>query len=165
MLDVYVPDGALQPEAEAALINRLTDILIRHDGLDPTNPVARSASWVFLHRPAAVYVAGVRAEAPFYKVVASVAEGQFNDETRAGIVADVTEAVLDAEHGAWPRDAGRVWVFPTDVAEGHWGARGQIVPLAVILARLSDANEEQARALAAERIAASRAGRTATVVT
>lgn len=156
MLDVYIPQGAVRPEAEAALMNRITDILIRHDGLDPSNPVARSASWVFLHRPAAIYVAGVPVDAPRYKVVASVAEGQFNDRTRAGIVADITEAILDAEDGAWPRDPGRVWVFPTDVPEGHWGARGAIVPLAAILARLTEADEAQARRLATQRISASR---------
>jgi len=157
MLDVYIPDGALQPEAEAALMNRITEILIRHDGLDPSDPVARSACWVFLHRPAGVYVAGAPTETPRYKVVPSVAEGQLNDQTRAGLTADVTEAILDAENGAWRRDPGRVWVFPTDVPEGHWGSRGRILPLATILALLTGADKEQARRLATERISASRA--------
>ncbi|MBO1418156.1 hypothetical protein [Streptomyces sp. FH025] len=158
MLDVYVPDGALQPDAEAALMNRITEILIRHEGFDPADPVTRSVSWLFLHRPTAVYVGGEPADAPRYKVVPSVPEGQLDERKRAGVIAEVTEAILDAENGAWPRDASRIWVFPTEIPEGHWGGWGRIRPLAKILARLTgDGDTEQARTLARERIAASRA--------
>lgn len=158
MLDVYIPDGALQPGAEAALLNRITEILIRHEGFDPADPVTRSVSWVFLHRPAAVYVGGSPADAPRYKVVASVPEGQLDGKARAGVIAEVTEAILDAENGAWPRDAGRrIWVFPAEVPEGHWGGRGKVTPLATILTRLTGNDAERAGALAAQRIAASRA--------
>ncbi|MBB2914223.1 phenylpyruvate tautomerase PptA (4-oxalocrotonate tautomerase family) [Streptosporangium becharense] len=160
MLDVYIPDGALRQEAEAALVNRITEILIRHEGFDPADPVTRSVSWVFVHRPAAVYVGGALAEAPRYKVVPSVPEGQLDEEKRAGVVADVTEAILDAENGAWPRDPGRIWVFPTEIPEGHWGGYGQIRPLAAILARLTGHDDERARALATQRIATSRAEHT-----
>ncbi|AQZ65565.1 unnamed protein product [[Actinomadura] parvosata subsp. kistnae] len=156
MLDVHIPEGALSQEAEAALMNRITEILIRHEGFDPADPVTRSVSWAFLHRPAAVYVGGAPASAPRYKVVPSVPEGQLDAEARAGVVAEITEAILDAENGAWPRDPGRVWVFPTEIPEGHWGGNGQIRPLASILARLTG-DEDRAGALAAERITASRA--------
>lgn len=160
MLDVYIPEGALQPEAEAALMSRITEILIRHEGFDPADPVVRSVSWVFVHRPAAVCVGGVSADVPRYKVVPSVPEGQLDEQARAGVIAEVTEAILDAENGAWPRDASRIWVFPTEIPEGHWGGHGQITPLATILGRLTDHDAERARALAAQRIAASRAEHT-----
>jgi phenylpyruvate tautomerase PptA (4-oxalocrotonate tautomerase family) len=159
MLDLYVPEGALTPEAEEALAGRITEILIRHEGFDPGDPVTRSVSWLFLHRPATVYVGGSLADAPRYKIVPSVPEGQLDEAGRAGVIAEITEAVLDAEDGAWPRDPGRIWVFPTEVPEGHWGGRGRITPLATILARLTGGDTERARSLAAERIAASRAVR------
>ncbi|MFI5957505.1 Tautomerase enzyme [Cryptosporangium sp. NPDC051539] len=160
MLDLYVPAGALTPEAEQSLAGRITEILIRYEGFDPGDPATRSVSWLFLHRPAAVYVGGSLAEAPRYKIVPSVPEGQLDAAGRAGVVAEITEAVLDAENGAWPRDTGRIWVFPTDVPEGHWGGRGRITPLATILARLTGGDTERARSLATARIAASRAART-----
>ncbi|WP_202797617.1 hypothetical protein [Candidatus Protofrankia datiscae] len=47
-------------------------------------------------------------------------------------------------------------MFPTEIPEGHWGGHGQIRPLATILARLTG-DAGRARALAAARIAASRA--------
>ncbi|TYB56836.1 Tautomerase enzyme [Nonomuraea sp. PA05] len=159
MLDVYIPDGALQPDAEAALLNRITEILIRNEGFDPADPVTRSVSWLWLHRPAAVHVGGEPADVPRYKVVPSVPEGQLGERQRANVIAEVTEAILDAEDGAWPRDPGRIWVFPTEIPEGRWGGMGRSRPLATILARLSGGDTERARRLARERIAASRAER------
>jgi phenylpyruvate tautomerase PptA (4-oxalocrotonate tautomerase family) len=156
MIDAYIPEGALRPEAEAALLNRLTDLLMTWEGFDPADPAMRAVSWVFLHRPAAVYVAGVPADAPRYKIVPTIPEGQFNERSRAGVVADVTEAVLDAEEARWPRDPGRVWVFPTEIPDGRWGGQGRVVRLADILAR-SLGNADEARILSAERIALSRA--------
>jgi phenylpyruvate tautomerase PptA (4-oxalocrotonate tautomerase family) len=159
MLDVYVPEGALRPDAEAALLGRLTDILIRHEGFDPTDPVTDAVSWAFLHRPAAVHVGGLPAEEPRYKIVVTVPEGQLDRSARESVVAEVTEAVLDAEEDARPRDATRVWVFPTEVPDGYWGGRGRITPLSDILQRLTGGDLDQARELAAQRITASRTER------
>jgi phenylpyruvate tautomerase PptA (4-oxalocrotonate tautomerase family) len=92
----------------------------------------RSIAWVFVTRPEVVYVGGAPAEAPRYRFVASVPEGQFNAERRQGLVEAITEAVLDAEQGAYPRDPMRVWVFTPEVPEGTWGGAGRIVGLADI---------------------------------
>jgi phenylpyruvate tautomerase PptA (4-oxalocrotonate tautomerase family) len=132
MLDAYIPAGALAADAEQALLAKLTDLLLLHEGADPANEAARSVAWVSLHRPETVFVAGKPAERPRYRIVASVPEGQFNAERREAIVAAVTEAVLDAEAGAHPREPERVWVFTPEVPEGTWGAGGQIVRLADI---------------------------------
>jgi phenylpyruvate tautomerase PptA (4-oxalocrotonate tautomerase family) len=131
MLDAYIPEGALSAAAEKQLMARLTDLLLEHEGADPSNETARSIAWVFLHR-VDVFVAGEPADAPRYRFVASVPEGQFNPERRQAIVEAVTEAVLDAEEGSRPRDPNRVWVFPTEVPDGTWGGAGRIVTLADI---------------------------------
>src|ERR1700754_373043 len=159
MLDIYVPEGALQPEAEAALLDRLTDILIKYEGFDPADPTTRAVSWAFLHRPVVVHVGGVPADAPRYKVVATVPEGQLDRSAREAVVAEGTEAVLDAEQGAWPRDVRRVWVFPTEVPDGYWGGRGRITPLSDILQRLTGGDPDAAHELAAQRITESRTER------
>jgi hypothetical protein len=54
-------------------------------------------------------------------------------------------------------ESGASWVFPTEIPEGHWGGRGRITPLAVILTRLTGHDTERARTLAAQRITAGRA--------
>lgn len=160
MLDVYVPEGALSAAAEEALLDRLTEILVRWEGFDPADPAVRAVSWVWLHRPAAVFVGGGRTATPRYKVVATVPEGQLDERGLAGVIAEVTDAVLDAEGGRWPRQPGRVWVFPVEVPDGHWGGNGRPTPLAEILLR-SGSGRDHARLLAAERITASRTRRNA----
>ena len=160
MLDAYIPEGALSPEAEDRLMARLTDILLENEGADPDNETARSIASVFRHR-VDVFVAGAAADAPRYRFVASVPEGQFNPERRQAIVEAVTEAVLDAEEGSRPRDPMRVWVFPTEIPDGTWGGGGRIVTLADI-AGLVMGDAEKGRAYA-ERTLGERRGEAAPV--
>ncbi|MGC4942266.1 tautomerase family protein [Kribbella sp. DT2] len=156
MMDAFIPEGALSAEAERQLLTDLTDILLVHEGADPTNEVARSIAWIFLNRPVAVYVAGAPAQAPHYRMVCAVPEGQFDPERRQAIVEAVTERVLDAEEGAHPRDASRVWVITSEVPDGTWGGNGRIVTLADI-ATLVTGDKELGRKHAEQRLA-SRAG-------
>ena len=152
MLDAYIPVGALSPDAESELMSQLTDLLLRHEGADPADPRARALAWVFLHRPADMFVAGERAAEPRYRFIASVPEGQFDDERRAAIVRDVTDAVLRAENGAHPSDANRVWVFTNEIPDGTWGGAGRINTLADIVGYVVD-DPEQGRAYAERRLA------------
>ena len=152
MLDAYIPEGALPAEAEKELLSNLTDILLRHEGADPSDPTARSIAWVFLHRTEAVFVAGEPSSEPHYRIVASVPEGQFDDERRQAMVEAVTEAVLDAENGAYDRNPMRVWVFPTEIPDGTWGAAGRIFRLSDI-AGFVIGDQEKGRAYAEKRLA------------
>ncbi len=143
MIDVTIPEGALKPEAEERLIKELTDILLRAEGFDPGNERAQSVTFVFLHRPAAVYVAGSRATSPRYRIVPTVPEGQYNDEARKMLVKEVTEAVARAEGGKFADVAPRVWVFPTEIPDGQWGSRGVIRPLPDIQAFIAGEHERK----------------------
>jgi phenylpyruvate tautomerase PptA (4-oxalocrotonate tautomerase family) len=156
MLDAYIPAGALSHGAEQALMSELTDLLLRHEGADPADPRARAIAWVFLHRPAAVYVAGEPAAEPRYRIVASVPEGQFDDERRAAIVREVTDAVLRAEGAAHPHDPNRVWVFTNEIPDGTWGGAGRINTLADIVGYVVD-DPEAGRAYAERRLSGRRA--------
>ncbi|HET6918879.1 MAG TPA: tautomerase family protein [Jiangellaceae bacterium] len=160
MLDATIPDGALDPVAEKELMAKLTDILLHWEGADPANPVARSIAWVFLHRPAEVFVAGEPPEHPRYRIMASVPEGQLDAERRQGMVAAVTEAVLDAEPPGRPRDTFRVWVFTHAVPEGTWGGGGRVVGLADIATFVLD-DPAAGQAHAKRRLAAAKAERDA----
>ncbi len=151
-LDAYIPEGALSEEAESKLLSELTDILLRNEGADPADPAARSIAWVWLHRPAKVFVAGEPATEPRYRFEPTVPEGQFDDERRQAMVEAITEAVLDAEDGAYERDPMRVWVFPSEIPDGTWGAGGRIFRLAEI-AGFVLGDEEKGRAYAEKRLA------------
>ena len=155
-LDAYIPKGALSPDAERALIARLTDIVLRHEGADPANPLVRSIAWVSVHRPEEVYVGGEPVTgAPRSRFYAAAPEGQFTDDRRRAMVSDITTAVLDAEEGEHPRDPQRVWVLTPDIKEGTWGAAGQIVRLADILT-FAVGDPEVGRKLANKALARSR---------
>ncbi len=155
MLDAYIPEGALSPAAERDLLVKLTDVLIVNEGADPTNPQVRSIAWLFVHRPESVYVAGAPADAPRYRFVASVPEGQYEPERREAMARSITEAVLDAERGAYDRDPARVWVFTPEIPDGTWGALGRIVTLADI-ATFATGDAERGRSYAEERLSARR---------
>jgi phenylpyruvate tautomerase PptA (4-oxalocrotonate tautomerase family) len=155
MLDACIPQGALTPEAEKSLLSELTDLLITHEGADPSNENVRSIAWVFLHRPETVFVGGSEPKEPRYRFITSVPEGQFDPERRRAMVESVTTAVLDAEGGAYDRDPSRVWVFTPEVPDGTWGGAGRIVTLADI-ATFATGDPERGRRYAEERLGARR---------
>lgn len=128
MLDAYIPDGALSPEAESELMAEVTDLLIEHEGVDPGNEKVQHLAWVFVHRPK-VYVAGGEPDAPRYRFICQVPVGQYNDERRAAVTARMTEAVARAEGGRWPHPEFRVCVFTCEVPDGWWGGAGRILRL------------------------------------
>ncbi len=123
MLDAYIPDGALTLEAEQKLLGACTDLLLRHEGVRPGHPASRALAWVFVHRHE-TYVAGAPAEAPHYKFVCQVPEGQYDEERRAAITRAMTEALVEAEDGRWPSPEARVWVLTFEVPDGTWGGLG-----------------------------------------
>jgi phenylpyruvate tautomerase PptA (4-oxalocrotonate tautomerase family) len=127
-MDAYIPEGALTPSAERELIVKLSDLLIEHEGVDPANETVRSMTWVSVHRPQ-VYVGGGPTRSPRYRFICQVPEGQYNDERRAAISAGITNAVAEAEDGAYPLPEARVSVFPLEVPDGTWGAIGDIIRL------------------------------------
>jgi phenylpyruvate tautomerase PptA (4-oxalocrotonate tautomerase family) len=133
MLDAYIPEGALPAEAEKRLLKTLTDILIRHEGGDPKEPGIRAIAKVWLHRPALLLQGGEEPDAPHYRMITSVPQGQFDDERRANMVAAMTEAILTAEEDRYDRDPLRVWVFCNEIPDGTWGGGGQIARLADIV--------------------------------
>lgn len=137
MLDVYIPEGALPAEAEMRLLRQLAEILIGHEGADPTDPVARSLAKVWLHRPAAMLHAGEEPSVPHYEVIASVPEGQLDDERAASAFAAITGAILAAEDERYDQDPLRIWVIANGIPDGNWGAGGHIVRLADIAALIA----------------------------
>ena len=132
--DAYISEGALSPRAERELFGKITDLLLEHEGADPNNERVRKLAWVFVHRPE-IYVAGEPAEAPHYRFVCQVPEGQYNDERRAAMTAAMTQAVLDAEDGSWPHPELRVAVFTNEIKDGALGGAGRILRLPDIYER------------------------------
>jgi phenylpyruvate tautomerase PptA (4-oxalocrotonate tautomerase family) len=97
LLDAYIPEGALSAGAERELQARITDLLLEHEGVDPSSAPPKS---------------------PRYRFICQVPEGQYDDERRAAVTAAMTRAVAEAEGGAWPHPELRVCIFTCEVPEG-----------------------------------------------
>jgi phenylpyruvate tautomerase PptA (4-oxalocrotonate tautomerase family) len=170
MCDVYIPRDALPAEAEAALLSRLTDLLVDHElrrvvdlsddpeTVEASRKRARSIAWLFVHRTE-VYVGGDVREAPYYKFDCRVPEGMMDEEFRRAATGDIVQAVAEAEGGRWPNPEARVWVFTGEVPEGTWGALATLLGLRDVVnwvapelkdraqGRLDEHRRDQARAL------------------
>jgi phenylpyruvate tautomerase PptA (4-oxalocrotonate tautomerase family) len=143
MIDVTIPEGALKPQAEERLLKELTEILISAEGFNPTDKVALGVTVAFLHRPAAVYVAGMRSNTPRYRIVPTVPEGQYTQAAREKLVKEVTDAVVRADGGKFEDVAPQVWVFPTEIPDGEWGSRGVIRRVPEIQAFIAGEHERK----------------------
>lgn len=140
MCDAYIPKDVLEPEVEQQLIRRVSVLLAEHEmrravelmedpaEVEAMRQKALSLAWTFVHHPD-TYFAGEVAPMPIYKFVASIPEGQIDDEFRRVVVPDVVEAVAAAEDGRYPNPAMRTWVLIHEIPDGTWGASGRIAKL------------------------------------
>jgi phenylpyruvate tautomerase PptA (4-oxalocrotonate tautomerase family) len=127
LLDLTYPEGALTPEARDALADELTTAILRAERA-PENGFFRGVTWVHVHElPAShVYTGGQAGQAPVFKVEATTPEGALSDRRREEFVVAATDAVKRAASIS-DDELLRVFVVHHEVAEGSWGAGGQVV--------------------------------------
>jgi phenylpyruvate tautomerase PptA (4-oxalocrotonate tautomerase family) len=133
MIDLTYPEEALEPEARAAAVERLTAALLRHEGA-ADNEQTRGMSWTVVHelQPGALNVGGTPAEEPVYRVLVTVPEGTLlqgpgpvGATSRRNLVREVAEILLEAEGGEYSEvEAGRVYCIVREVSDGYWGGMG-----------------------------------------
>ena len=133
MFDLTYPEGALDPEARAEAVEKLTAALLRHEGA-PDNEATRAMSWTLVHELPAdcVNVAGRPAARPVYRVLVTVPEGTllqgpgpFAVVSRRNLVREVSEILLEAEGTEYSDiEAGRVQCLIREISDGYWGGIG-----------------------------------------
>src|SRR3954468_356379 len=131
MIDVTLPEGALNEKQRDALAQRLTSTLVKWEGAAEI-PFSRQITLVYFdERPAGfVYVAGQQATEARYRVLVTIPEGSIKeDERKAGLVEEITRDVLAAAGSEGDEVAFRVWVFIHEVPDGHWAGAGRIFRL------------------------------------
>jgi phenylpyruvate tautomerase PptA (4-oxalocrotonate tautomerase family) len=128
MIDLTLPKGALSEEAKAKLLKRLTTTVAKWEGV-AEDPRALQTIWAFLDErdTGAMTVGGEPIDAPRYRVRVTLAAGALDDQRKAGLVAEATQAVLEAEGAAdEPINSMRVWCHIHELPDGNWGAVGRI---------------------------------------
>ena len=127
IFEVTYPEGALTPDARSKLMDDLTTALLKAERA-PDTDFFRSVTWSYAHElPAgSVHAAGQPVEQPTFKIDVTTPEGALSDRRRQELVAEATTLVREAA-GISEDDALRVWVLMHEVAEGSWGAGGQVI--------------------------------------
>lgn len=149
MCDLYIPSGALTPEAERALVSRVSDLLVEHEmrrivdlAPDPTTVAAsvaraKSIAWMFVHRTETYVGNGLTGpdapRGPVYKFDVKIPEGQIDDLFIPAINRDILAALVEAEEGRWKHPELRLWVFVSEIKDGTWGAAGYPLHLEPII--------------------------------
>ncbi|MEV0246919.1 hypothetical protein AB0H76_10060 [Nocardia sp. NPDC050712] len=136
-VELFVPKDSLDQEQREKIGSRLVSEVMLAEGA-PDTEAARSISWLVVNEIDAWFVGGRQlptGEKPKYVVRVGVPAGSLNDDKRHDMVRRVTRVLADAdEHPARFTEAGTAWVHINEIPDGNWGARGEIVRLADIVA-------------------------------
>lgn len=148
MIDVTYPAGALTPEARQRLVDELTTALLRAERA-PDTEFFRSITWAIVHEVPAehIYSAGRPVQAPVVRVDATTPQGALSDRRRAEFVESATKAVSQAFGIPEQETLTRVWVTHREIAEGSWGAGGQIIQFAQLREMAAAARTEAGAAV------------------
>ena len=127
VFEITYPQGALAPDARDQLLDDLTTAILRAERA-PNSDFFRGVTWGYVNElPAgAIVAAGRPVEKPTFKVDLTTPEGALSDRRREEFVVEATRLVREA--AGIPEEEGlRVFVMMHEVAEGSWGAAGQVV--------------------------------------
>jgi phenylpyruvate tautomerase PptA (4-oxalocrotonate tautomerase family) len=127
IFELTYPQGALTAEAREGLMDDLTGALLRAERA-PDTDFFRSVTWSYVHElpEGAVHAAGRPVSDPTFKLDVTTPEGALSDRRRGELVEEATE-LIRAAAGIPDDGALRVWVLCHEVAEGSWGAGGQVI--------------------------------------
>ena len=127
VFEVTYPEGALSADARAKMLEDLTTALLKAERA-PDTEFFRNVTWSYVHElpEGAVNAAGCPVEAPTFKIDVTTPQGALSDRRREELVAEATGIVREAA-GIPDDEALRVWVLMHEVAEGSWGAGGQVI--------------------------------------
>jgi phenylpyruvate tautomerase PptA (4-oxalocrotonate tautomerase family) len=119
--------GALSKSIQHAMMARLTETLMWWENV-PDTPKARTMmkGWVYEVDEDADYNAGQPDhEKPFYFLEVRIPIERLDVLSKAGVIRDFTQVVLDAEGVQnTPENARRVWVTINEIKRGDWGIGG-----------------------------------------
>jgi phenylpyruvate tautomerase PptA (4-oxalocrotonate tautomerase family) len=127
IFELTYPQGALTAEAREQLMEDLTSALLRAERA-PDTDFFRNVTWSYVHElpEGGVRAAGRSVAEPTFKVDVTTPEGALSDRRRGELVEEATKLIREA--AGIPEDqALRVFALCHEVAEGSWGAGGQVI--------------------------------------
>ncbi len=142
IIELTYPQGALDPEARTKLGDDLTSALLRAERA-PETEFFRNVTWVYVNEmpEGCLLQAGRPVEKPTFRVTVTTPEGALSDRRRKELVESATQLVRDAA-GIPEEEALRVWVLCREIAEGSWGAGGQVIEFQALKATAAAEREK-----------------------
>jgi len=131
-IQLTVPAGSLTDEGRATIQKTLANVLLKWEGA-PDNEFFRAQAWSYLHELPAGMQVTAEDDQPRFRVDVTVPAGALNEGRKSGLVEEATQAVLAAA-GLDAGEALRVWVLVNEQPDGTWGAGGQIIRYADLVA-------------------------------
>jgi len=149
VFELTYPEGALEPQDREKLLEDLTTALLRAERA-PDTEFFRNITWSYVHElPTGSVLAGGRpVSEPTFKIDVTTPEGALSDRRRQELVEAVTAAVSEAA-GLGTEDALRIWVLMHEVAEGSWGAGGQVIQFKQLVEAAKQEREKDEEAVPA----------------
>jgi phenylpyruvate tautomerase PptA (4-oxalocrotonate tautomerase family) len=140
-LELTITADTLSDDSKQELMRDLGATLLRWEGA-PDTEFFRSITWAHLRElPAEASLTPDGVAEPHAVVDVTVPAGALSERRKAGMVEDTTKLILEAT--GWGQEAGvRVWTLIHEVAEGSWGAAGQIVHFEELRAAAKAEREE-----------------------
>ncbi|MEU6083074.1 tautomerase family protein [Streptomyces sp. NPDC047108] len=135
-VQLTAPEGALTAEGRETIRTTLARTLLRWEGA-PDTALFRSVTWTQLNELPPGALTTLEDDEPRFRVDVRVPEGALSERRKAGLIGEVTAAVLAAA-GLAEADALRVWVFVHEQPDGTWGAGGSVVRYADLVALAAD---------------------------
>ena len=129
VFELTYPEGALEPDARAQLLDDLTTALLRAERA-PETQFFRDITWSYVHElPAGSVLAAGRPvdQRPTFKLDVTTPEGALSDRRRAELVGAATKLIREAAGIAEDDTLQRVWVLMHEVTDGQWGAGGEVI--------------------------------------
>ncbi|MEU1806473.1 tautomerase family protein [Streptomyces sp. NPDC019937] len=140
MIRLTAPTGALTEKGREGIQHDLATLLLRWEGV-PDTALFRAQAWSYLIELPEGAQTTAEDGAPRFLVDITVPRGALSDRRKAGLVEDVTKAVLKAA-GLSPDEALRVWVLIHEQPDGTWGAGGAVIRYADLVALARQSAEE-----------------------
>jgi len=137
-IQLTVPAGALTDQGRATIQKTLAGVLLKWEGA-PDNAFFRAQAWSYLHELPPGTQVTAEDDQPRFRVDVTVPAGALNDRRKSGLVEEATQAVLAAA-GLEAGEALRVWVLVNEQPDGTWGAGGQIIRYADLVALANPAD-------------------------
>ena len=137
LIEISAPVGALPKSEQDSMIARISDAVLRSETANPADPAAQSLVWAYYHEltEGGAYVGGEALEKPPMTIAVTTPAGALTPERRGVLVAEIA-SIVDESVGVFS-DRLNHWTMLYELAEGSWGAGGQIAPLAGIQAAMN----------------------------